>query len=87
MAPAVLDDLRGLLKASQRFPRQRQCLLRQALRMAQQALARNASDQEAVKWLGVVWWRLGAKQRGRALIGHARQRGQGCRCEGPVRAR
>lgn len=68
MRAAAREQLRGLLRSARRFPRHRQCLLRQALRVAQQSLAANAGDREAIKWLGVVWWKLGEARRGRALL-------------------
>ncbi len=69
MQPAARDDLRGLLRSARRFPRHRYGLLRQALRIAQRAMAADATDDEARQWLGVVWWHLGARRRGRALLG------------------
>lgn len=57
-----------LLRASRRFPAQRRGLLVRALRLSQQALAGNALDREALLWLGLIWWQLGARQRGRAIL-------------------
>jgi len=57
-----------LLRASRRFPVQRRGLLERALRLSQQALAGNARDREALLWLGVIWWQLGARRRGRAIL-------------------
>jgi hypothetical protein len=57
-----------LLRASRRFPAQRRDLLERALRLCQQALAGNARDREAMLWLGLIWWQLGARRRGRAIL-------------------
>ena len=57
-----------LLRASRRFPAQRRGLLERALRLSQQALAGHAQDREALLWLGVIWWQLGARRRGRAIL-------------------
>lgn len=57
-----------LLRASRRFPAQRRGLLERALRLSQQALAGNAQDREALLWLGVIWWQLGARRRGREIL-------------------
>ncbi len=57
-----------LLKASRRYPSQRRGLLERALRLCQQALAANARDRDALLWLGIIWWQLGAIDRGRAIL-------------------
>ena len=57
-----------LLKASRRYPSQRRGLLERALRLCQQALAANARDRDALLWLGIIWWHLGARRRGKALL-------------------
>jgi len=57
-----------LLRASRRFPAQRRGLLERALRLSQQAVAGNARDREALLWLGIIWWQLGARRRGRAIL-------------------
>ncbi|MGJ3256308.1 MAG: hypothetical protein ACFE0K_08275 [Alcanivorax sp.] len=57
-----------LLRASRRFPAQRRGLLERALRLTQQALAGNANDGDALLWLGVIWWQLGARRRGRDIL-------------------
>ncbi|KZX69570.1 hypothetical protein A3724_09845 [Alcanivorax sp. HI0033] len=57
-----------LLKASRRYPSQRRGLLERALRLCQQALAANARDRDALLWLGIIWWQLGATHRGRAIL-------------------
>ncbi|WP_156478201.1 hypothetical protein [Alcanivorax sp. NBRC 102024] len=57
-----------LLKASRRYPSQRLGLLERALRLCQQVLAANAGDCDALLWLGIIWWQLGATHRGRAIL-------------------
>lgn len=57
-----------LLRASRRFPDQRRGLLERALRLSQQALAGNIRDREALLWLAVIWWQLGARRRGREIL-------------------
>ncbi|MEQ3620594.1 MAG: hypothetical protein ABNH42_04550 [Marinobacter sp.] len=57
-----------LLRASRRFPAHRRGLLGRALRLTQQALAGNANDGDALVWLGVIWWQLGARRRGREIF-------------------
>ena len=85
MLAAEKDDLRGLLRSARRFPRHRDSLLRQALRIAQRALAKNAQDNEAVCWLGVVWWQMGERRRGWALLESGKI--QVASCKGKSKAR
>ncbi len=66
--PVALTHIDTLVRAAMRFPGQRQRLLRQALRLAQQALARNVDNRLAIRWLGVIWWQLGERRRGQALL-------------------
>ncbi|MCG8394932.1 MAG: hypothetical protein MI745_17805 [Pseudomonadales bacterium] len=61
--------LKRLLRATRRFPASRQGLLRRALRLTQQALAGNAEDRDAMLWLGILWWELGARRRGKEILG------------------
>ncbi len=68
MKRAVRVTVHALLMATREQPQQTNMLLRQALRLAQQALAKQADDREAIRCLGLVWWRLGARRRGRALV-------------------
>lgn len=66
--PVALTHIDTLVRAAKRFPGHRQRLLSQALRLAQQALARNADNRLAIRWLGVLWWQLGERRRGQALL-------------------
>jgi hypothetical protein len=63
-----LGHIATLMRAAKRFPSYRQRLLGRALRIAQQALSCNAEDRLAIRWLGVIWWQLGERRRGRALL-------------------
>jgi hypothetical protein len=63
-----LGHIATLVRAAKRFPGHRQRLLGRALRIAQQALSCNAEDRLAIRWLGVIWWQLGERRRGRALL-------------------
>lgn len=68
MKRAVRVTIHALLMASRQQPACSEWLLCQALRLAQQALSQRADDRDAIRCLGMVWWRLGAKQRGRDLL-------------------
>ncbi|MEE3320265.1 MAG: hypothetical protein VX258_06225 [Pseudomonadota bacterium] len=68
MKRAVHVTIHALLIATREQPGHADQLLRQALRLAQQALAQQADDREAIRCLGLLWWRLGARRRGRALV-------------------
>jgi len=57
-----------LLRASRRFPLHRRGLLERALYLCQRRLAGNAGDREALLWLGVIWWQLGARRRGSEIL-------------------
>ncbi|MGB2247055.1 MAG: hypothetical protein ACPH3N_05260 [Alcanivorax sediminis] len=69
MKRAARIRIHALMMAARQRPMDEHSLLRQALRLAQQALASNAADRDAIRSLGMLWWRLGARQRGRALLG------------------
>ncbi|WP_339344289.1 hypothetical protein [uncultured Alcanivorax sp.] len=68
MSADDLGHIATLVRAAKRFPSHRQCLLGRALRIAQQALSCNAENHLAIRWLGVIWWQLGERRRGRALL-------------------
>ncbi len=68
MKKAARVKLHGLVMQARQHPSQRTLLLSQALRLAQQALARDANDRDAMRGLGLSWWYLGAHRRGRALL-------------------
>lgn len=68
MSADDLGHIATLVRAAKRFPSHRQCLLGRALRIAQQALSCNAENRLAIRWLGVIWWQLGERRRGRALL-------------------
>ncbi len=68
MKRAVHVIIHALLIATREQPGHADQLLRQALRLAQQALAQQADDREAIRCLGLLWWRLGARRRGWALV-------------------
>ena len=68
MKRAVHVTIHALLIATREQPGHADQLLRQALRLAQQALAQQADDREAIRCLGLLWWRLGARRRGWALV-------------------
>lgn len=68
MSADDLGHVATLVRAARRFPDHRQRLLGRALRTAQQALSRNADSRLAIRWLGVIWWQLGERRRGRALL-------------------
>ncbi|WP_156964927.1 hypothetical protein [Alcanivorax jadensis] len=72
-----------LLRASRRFPALRRGLLERALRLSQQALASNVEDRDALLWLGLIWWQLGARRRGREML-KALNHSQGCGLHRPV---
>jgi len=56
--PVALTHIDTLVRAAMRFPGQRQRLLRQALRLAQQALARNVDNRLAIRMIrGCQWFK------------------------------
>lgn len=68
MNRAMRVTIHALLIGAREQPSHGNTLLRQALRLAQQALARDAADLDAIRCLGLLWWHLGARQRGRVLL-------------------
>ena len=73
MRRASLVRVHALMIAARQQPDDADSLLRQALRLAQRAMARDGKDHDAIRCLGMLWWRLGARQRGRELLGLGRR--------------
>ena len=74
MNRAMRVTIHALLMGAREHPSQGNTLLRQALRLAQQALANDATDNEAIRHLGLLWWHLGARRRGQVLLRKSRHR-------------